>query len=80
VFVDGDHEPGAVREDWDVWHPHVAPGGSVAFHDARLDRPQGNGSPGPTNVVDALFRSPGPPDGWALVQEVDTLVVIQRVG
>src|ERR1700742_4786197 len=34
VFIDGDHSTEACGEDWRVWHPHVRPGGTVAFHDA----------------------------------------------
>jgi predicted O-methyltransferase YrrM len=78
VFIDGDHSPEGCREDWDVWHGHVSPGGAVAFHDARLGQPGGTGSPGPTVIVDELFRSPGPPEGWTLAEEVDTLVVVRR--
>lgn len=77
VFVDGDHSERGCREDWEQWHRHVRPGGAVAFHDARLGRPQGDGSPGPTAVVDALFR-PAPPPGWRITYEVDTLVVVSR--
>jgi predicted O-methyltransferase YrrM len=78
VFIDGDHSPEACREDWDVWHPHVKPGGAVAFHDARLDLPDGTGGPGPTVVVNDLFRTAGPPVGWQIRGEVDTMVVVQR--
>jgi predicted O-methyltransferase YrrM len=78
VFIDGDHSTEACREDWDVWHPHVRAGGAVAFHDARLGQPGGTGSPGPTGVVDELFRNPGPPDGWSIADEVDTLLVVKR--
>lgn len=78
VFIDGDHSPEGCREDWEVWHSHVRPGGAVSFHDARLGQPGGTGSPGPTVVVDELFRSPRPPDGWTLADEVDTLVVVRR--
>jgi predicted O-methyltransferase YrrM len=72
VFIDGDHSPEAVREDWEVWHPHVLPGGHVAFHDA-------NGrSPGPSAVTDELFRGPAPVGGWTVVREVESLVVVRR--
>ena len=40
--------------------------------------PDGTGSPGPTSVVDELFRLSGPPDGWRLADEVDTMVVVRR--
>jgi len=78
VFVDGDHSPEACGDDWDVWHPHVRPGGVVAFHDARLGAPDGTGSPGPTSVVDRLFRGSVTPGGWRLTDEVDTTVVVRR--
>jgi predicted O-methyltransferase YrrM len=78
VFVDGDHSRGGCREDWDVWHPHVRLGGALAFHDARLGAPGGSGGPGPTSVVDELFREGMPPRGWRLVDEIDTLVVVSR--
>lgn len=78
VFIDGDHSPEGCREDWDMWHPHVRSGGSVAFHDARLGLPGGEGGPGPTAVVAELFRSGAPPDGWHIVHEIDTLVVVRR--
>ncbi len=77
VFVDGDHSEDGVREDWDVWHRHVRPGGAIAFHDARLDRPDGWGGPGPTSVVNELFRD-RPPAGWRIIDEVATLVVVER--
>lgn len=80
VFVDGDHSPEGCREDWEVWHAHVRPGGMAAFHDARLDLPGGTGSPGPTSVVRELFRTSDPVSGWRIAHEVDTLVVVQRDG
>jgi len=76
VFIDGDHSPEGCREDWEVWQHHVAPGGAVAFHDARAGRPGGVGSPGPTSVVDGVFRAAG--SGWSIVEEVDSLVVVRR--
>ena len=79
VFVDGDHlEPG-VQLDWDVWHPHVAPGGHVLFHDAREGQPAGRGLPGPTAVVDRLFRGSSAVAGWEIAAEVDRCVAVRRV-
>lgn len=68
VFIDGDHSPEGVREDWDVWHPHVREGGFVAFHDAREP------GLGPTQVVAELF----PRDGWRLYREVGNMVTVIR--
>lgn len=80
VFIDGDHFGPACREDWDVWHPHVRRGGFIAFHDARLGQPEGGGGPGPTSVVDELFRGPEPAADWTIAHEVDTTFVVQRRG
>jgi predicted O-methyltransferase YrrM len=74
VFIDGDHSPAGVREDWDVWHPHVRPGGRVAFHDA-------NGhSPGPSAVTEELFHGTEPVPGWTVEQAVESLLVVRRTG
>ncbi len=73
VFVDGDHSYAGCMEDWEVWHPHVRPGGAIAFHDALGPR----GSEGPTRVVAELFRLREPWE-WRLLAEVDRMVVVRR--
>jgi predicted O-methyltransferase YrrM len=80
VFIDGDHSEAGVQADWDAWHGHVAPGGVVAFHDARETQPGGRGLPGPTAVVDRLFRGPSPVAGWSLLREDDRTVAVTRGG
>jgi predicted O-methyltransferase YrrM len=77
VFVDGDHSEAACLLDWELWNGHVEPGGVVAFHDARIGKPDGWGDDGPTAVVDRLFREQGVP-GWEIVAERDTLVAVVR--
>lgn len=79
VFIDGDHSFDGCREDWEAWSCHVRTGGAVAFHDARLGRPGGSGHPGPTEVVDQLFRGGGAVAGWEIEAEEDSLVVVRRV-
>ena len=76
LFIDGDHSAAGCREDWDTWHAHIAPLGSVAFHDAREEIAGGRGHPGPTVTVNELFRS-GASD-WSIAEEVDSLVVVRR--
>jgi methyltransferase family protein len=78
VFVDGDHTPAGVRLDWDSWHGLVAPGGRVVFHDARLGQPGGDGWPGPTELVDGLFRGPAALVGWEIAGEADRTVAVRR--
>jgi hypothetical protein len=35
IFFDGDHSWDGLREDWDAWRDHIAPGGIACFHDSR---------------------------------------------
>ncbi|HEY7618803.1 MAG TPA: class I SAM-dependent methyltransferase [Solirubrobacteraceae bacterium] len=78
VFIDGDHSEDGVRADWEGWHGFVEPGGVVLFHDARLTQDGGRGLPGPTAVVDALFRGAEPVAGWRIAREADRMVAVVR--
>jgi predicted O-methyltransferase YrrM len=91
VFIDGDHSEAGCELDWSCWHRFVPVGGHIVFHDARADRPDGRGLPGPTAVVSRRFRArertgrdqPGcERDGgsWELVAEADRTVAVRRVG
>jgi hypothetical protein len=79
LFIDGDHSETGVRQDWDEWHQYVVPGGVVVFHDAATF-PGGwtQEDWGPVKLVDRLFRE-RPLLGWGIVQQVDSLVVVQRL-
>jgi len=78
LFLDGDHSEDAVWQDWETWHRFVAPGGCVAFHDAR-EFPNGwpTATDGPVRVVNALFREQAYP-GWTIEAEIHSLVVVRR--
>lgn len=39
LFIDGSHEYDAVKADFEIFFPHVLPGGIVAFHDVSEDWP-----------------------------------------
>jgi predicted O-methyltransferase YrrM len=78
VFIDGDHSEEGCTLDWELWHPFVEPGGVVLFHDARETQPGGRGLPGPTAVVDRLFRGPGALPGWTILREADRAVAVAR--
>jgi predicted O-methyltransferase YrrM len=78
VFIDGDHSEAGVRADWEGWNGFVEPGGAVVFHDARLTQHGGRGLPGPTAVVDGLFRGPDATPGWRIVAEADRTVAVAR--
>jgi predicted O-methyltransferase YrrM len=78
VFIDGDHSEEGVRADWEGWHGFVEPGGAVLFHDARLSQEGGRGLPGPTAVVDSLFRGESAVAGWRVLREADRTVAVVR--
>ena len=78
VFIDGDHSEDGVRSDWHEWNGFVAPGGAVLFHDARDTQENGRGLPGPTAVVDGLFRGPAALAGWRIAAEADRSVAVVR--
>jgi Methyltransferase domain len=76
VFIDGDHSELGVHKDWDLWHGFVVEGGSVLFHDARESQEDGRGLPGPTAVVDRLFRGPRALPDWEIAAEADRGVAV----
>jgi Methyltransferase domain len=78
VFIDGDHSAEGVRADWEGWSGFVEAGGAVVFHDARLSQEGGRGLPGPTAVVDGLFRGTAALAGWRVVAEADRTVAVER--
>lgn len=79
LFVDAGHTEAEALADWDAWSPFVVPEGVVAFHDARAGHPGGPPSwPGPTAVVDGLFRGPSAVTGWEIVEEADSIVAVRR--
>jgi MMP 1-O-methyltransferase len=78
VFIDGDHSEAGCERDWARWHPFVVPGGQVVFHDARAGHPGGRGLPGPTAVVERLFRAADGTRGWQIVAEADRTVAVRR--
>jgi predicted O-methyltransferase YrrM len=77
VFIDGDHSEAGCERDWQDWHPFVAQGGHVVFHDARADQPGGRGLPGPTAVVARHLREGRSPE-WTIVEEADRTVLARR--
>jgi predicted O-methyltransferase YrrM len=84
VFIDGDHAEESCREDWELFGRWVTPGGVVVFHDARQGKPGGEGLPGeggvpgPTTIVDELFRGPGAVAAWQIRAELHCTVAVER--
>jgi predicted O-methyltransferase YrrM len=78
LMIDGDHSDLAVETDWEEWARFVVPGGIVIFHDARVfEGGWTTQAYGPVKLVDRLFRN-GRASDWEIVEEIHSLVVVQR--
>jgi predicted O-methyltransferase YrrM len=79
LVIDGNHSDAGVERDWNDWSRFVRPGGVAIFHDACLF-PGGWTRPdyGPVKLVNRLFRE-SLAHGWTIVEEVHSLVVVERV-
>jgi hypothetical protein len=65
-----------VLKDWELWHGYVVEGGTVVLHDARASQPGGRRLPGPTAVVDRLFRGPRALPDWEIAAGADRAVAV----
>lgn len=77
IFVDGDHSWDGISTDWNAWSGLVATGGVVALHDSRSTPARPIDEAGSVRFTreyilkDSRFR---------VVDEVDSLTVVERVG
>jgi hypothetical protein len=79
LFLDGDHKEEAVLQDWADWSRFVVPRGIALFHDARVfDNGWTTHAYGPVRAVNKLFRE-GRANDWRIVEEVDSLVIVERL-
>jgi hypothetical protein len=79
LFVDGDHSEQGVLRDWNEWNRFLVPGGVVIFHDARIfDGGWTSPEYGPVKLVDDLFRVQKIL-GWKIVEEIHSLVVVEKL-
>jgi predicted O-methyltransferase YrrM len=74
LFIDGDHSYEAVSRDWQEWTQHLAAGGAVGLHDARIEAPWTDENTGPVLLLRQLRDDPE----WVVVGEVDSLAVLRR--
>ena len=77
LLIDGDHSDAAVERDWNEWNRFVVAGGIAIFHDARIfDGGWTTPEYGPVKLVDKLFRNAA--RSWFIVEEIHSMVVVQR--
>lgn len=79
LFIDGDHSYNGCLRDWMEWSPYIVKNGIVVFHDGRtFSGGWTTEDTGSVKVVNELFRNKPNPN-WCIVDEVDSLVVVQRI-
>ena len=79
LFIDGDHSYDGCLKDWMEWSPFIVKNGIVAFHDGRIfSGGWTTEDTGSVRVVNELFRTGNNPN-WRIIDEVDSLVVVQRL-
>ena len=75
IFIDGDHSYDAIAADWYGWSPLVGPRGVVALHDSRSGAGRNLDDAGSAVFTrEVILQDPR----FAVIDEVDTLTVLQR--
>lgn len=75
IFIDGDHNYDAVKQDFNDWYPHVKIGGIIAFHDSAANRGGPYYWPGPSQLADELIND----DRLEIIETVHTMTVFKKI-
>ena len=76
LFIDGDHQYEAVKQDYLLWTPYLRDGGILAMHDVDLPGdPWPPTDEGPGLVARELIF---PSDEWPDVERIDRLLVARK--
>ncbi len=75
LFVDGDHTYEGLRNDWEGWSGHVAPGGIVCLHDSHATPERPIQDAGSVRYTEELVRRDA---RFEVVEVVETLTVLRR--
>ncbi len=75
LLIDGDHSYEATRRDFEDWSPHMAPDGTILFHDALLEAEWMDESFGSARFVAQLRETA---TEWKLADSADSLAAFRR--
>jgi hypothetical protein len=74
LFIDGDHNYDAVKQDFEEWYSHVSKDGIIAFHDSSANR----GGPffwkGPSDFADELLQD----DRLEYLETINTMTIFKK--
>jgi hypothetical protein len=57
IFIDGDHNYDAVKQDFQLYNPKIKTGGLIFFHDSRMNRGGANFHVGSSKFVDEVIAT-----------------------
>jgi predicted O-methyltransferase YrrM len=77
IFIDGDHSYDGLVQDWRAWSPLIAEGGAVCLHDSRSTPDRYIDDAGSVRATAEVVRTD---PGFELVEEVDSLTIVRRLG
>lgn len=74
VFIDGDHSYDNVKQDFELFEPHIRTGGIVCFHDACYNDGNFRSDPG-RFVKENIVDNPN----WDFLAKADSIYAIKKV-
>lgn len=77
LFIDGDHTFDGLRADWEAWAGHIRANGVVALHDSRPTILRPIHDAGSVRYLNDVIRHD---PRFEVVEEVDSLTILKRVG
>jgi predicted O-methyltransferase YrrM len=75
IFIDGDHEYAAVKQDYEQWLPFVKIGGTIAIHDSAANRGGPFYWPGPSQLSDELIQA----TNLEFIQTRHTMTIFKKI-
>ena len=75
LFIDGDHNYEAVKQDFTDWFPHVKSGGVISFHDSAVNRGGPKFWPGPSQFVDEILYD----ERLKYINTVQTMTIFKKI-
>ena len=75
LFIDGDHNYEAVKQDFTDWFPHVKSGGVISFHDSAANRGGPKFWPGPSQFVDEILYD----ERLKYINTVQTMTIFKKL-
>ncbi len=74
LFIDGDHNYNAVKQDFEDWFPYVTIGGIISLHDSAANRKGPFFWKGPSDFADELLND----DRLEYLETINTMTIFKK--